>query len=693
MANEGRLGREGLVIAHRYPDSDTAARIAREAAVVAHHYPEASTAGRLGRLALVIAISWPHGWDIYDDPGLEVEGIGEGPIEGGGDDITPPAVPVGLTALPGDTFVFLNWTSNGELDMASYKVYQATSAGGPFTLIATVDESEEMVTGLTNGTEYWFKISAVDSSGNESSMTASVSATPAVPPVGVAPAVPTGLAATPGDKHVDLSWNANTETDLAFYSVYQATASGGPYTLVTTRTTTSFSVTGLTNTTPYWFKISATDTGANESAQSAFVTATPTAVTPPAGRPTPTVIFNSGNLYTAAKVTAEAAGTVFGFTITGGTGGGARYENATIPDKDNNQYVGEAGVVLDGNGVTNLAFVFDNTVTGVKIWDIEFTDYLGQNSSGVNNTKGAAAIRLRDGWEIYGCYGHHNKYSALACDGDDIVIEENELAYNGQYGFRGAGTDNRVENNNVHHNGGIGSLDVGGDTGGCKIVQSVRFSFITNEVHHNIAVGTQGGNGLWTDINNIDTLYDGNNVHDNDGAGIFHEVSLGGEIKNNTLTNNGQDNSGGGIHPVKGNIQLSNSGGDGLWVHDNVITVTSGSLGHYGISMFNSNHFQWTATPTNVTHGCLGARNMLIEDNTINMSGGQWKAAMAITGNLPTSRNAAHFCGQLPITASGSNNVIRNNTVILTGGQHPGTPYIRAGTRISANSWLSFGYT
>jgi oligosaccharide reducing-end xylanase len=44
-----------------------------------------------------------------------------------------------------------------------------------------------------------------------------------------APAAPAGLAATAGRSTVDLDWKDNTESDLAGYNVYRATAPGGPY--------------------------------------------------------------------------------------------------------------------------------------------------------------------------------------------------------------------------------------------------------------------------------------------------------------------------------------------------------------------------------------------------------------------------------------------------------------------------------
>src|SRR5215475_5127288 len=88
------------------------------------------------------------------------------------------------------------------------------------------------------------------------------------------PPVPTGLTATAGNAQVQLSWNAST--GATGYNVKRATTSGGPYTTVTTVSNTSFTNTGLTNGTTYFYVVSATNAN-GESANSSQVSATPTA--------------------------------------------------------------------------------------------------------------------------------------------------------------------------------------------------------------------------------------------------------------------------------------------------------------------------------------------------------------------------------------------------------------------------------
>jgi fibronectin type 3 domain-containing protein len=64
----------------------------------------------------------------------------------------------------------LTWDPNTDPDLASYRVYQSTTPGVYGTAIATVPAgaSTYTMTGLTLGTTYYFRITAVDSTGNES---------------------------------------------------------------------------------------------------------------------------------------------------------------------------------------------------------------------------------------------------------------------------------------------------------------------------------------------------------------------------------------------------------------------------------------------------------------------------------------------------------------------------------------------
>jgi hypothetical protein len=88
------------------------------------------------------------------------------------------------------------------------------------------------------------------------------------------PAAPTGLTATAGNAQVALTWNASS--GATSYTVKRSTVNGSGYANIASPTTTSYTNTGLTNGTTYYFVVSATN-GSGTSGNSAQASATPTA--------------------------------------------------------------------------------------------------------------------------------------------------------------------------------------------------------------------------------------------------------------------------------------------------------------------------------------------------------------------------------------------------------------------------------
>ncbi|MFL5851376.1 MAG: galactose oxidase-like domain-containing protein [Solirubrobacteraceae bacterium] len=147
-------------------------------------------------------------------------------------DTTPPAVPSGLNATPGDAQVALNWSANGESDLDHYNVYRNSSK------IASPTGSSYTDTGLTNGTTYGYAVTAVDKAGNESAKSGSVSATPqANQPPTVSLTSPANGANYTSPAKIDLAAQAGdpdvnaTVSSVAFYdgSSLIATDTAAPY--------------------------------------------------------------------------------------------------------------------------------------------------------------------------------------------------------------------------------------------------------------------------------------------------------------------------------------------------------------------------------------------------------------------------------------------------------------------------------
>jgi hypothetical protein len=97
------------------------------------------------------------------------------------------------------------------------------------------------------------------------------------------------LVSTSHAQQVNLAWNANTETDLQAYKVYQGTASGTYSSNSNVGNTTSCTISGLETGKTYYFSVTALDSAGNESGHSNEVSyMIPAPAPPPEPEPTPT---------------------------------------------------------------------------------------------------------------------------------------------------------------------------------------------------------------------------------------------------------------------------------------------------------------------------------------------------------------------------------------------------------------------
>ena len=180
-------------------------------------------------------------------------------------DVTAPSTPTGLAATPGDGQVSLSWNAaTDDVAVTGYRVYRDGVQVGDPAGTGYVD------TGRSNGVQYDYQVSAVDAAGNESPLSAVVSATPQGSSDTVAPSAPTNLTATPGDAQVELSWTASTDNvGVTGYRVYRQGE------LIASPTATTYTNTGLTNGTLYTYEVTAADAAGNESPPSNQASATP----------------------------------------------------------------------------------------------------------------------------------------------------------------------------------------------------------------------------------------------------------------------------------------------------------------------------------------------------------------------------------------------------------------------------------
>jgi hypothetical protein len=95
-----------------------------------------------------------------------------------------PSAPLNLEAVPGDTSVTLSWDASVEPDVFAYRVYRSLVSGAGYALVDEVAAAAYTDLGLTNGTTYFYVVTALDTQF-ESASSAEVAATPNAGPTSV----------------------------------------------------------------------------------------------------------------------------------------------------------------------------------------------------------------------------------------------------------------------------------------------------------------------------------------------------------------------------------------------------------------------------------------------------------------------------------------------------------------------------
>lgn len=175
-----------------------------------------------------------------------------------------PVAPTNLAATAlSSTQIEVTWTASVTPGV-TYNVYSSTISGdeNDNPAIATGITGTSFVnTGLAPSTEYWYRVTAVDS-GGESNHPTQVHGT-TLAGSGGAPSAPSGLSASAvSSSSINLAWTASATSGVT-YDVYQGTTSGGESNtpVATGISSTSYAVTGLGASTAYYFKVSAVDSG------------------------------------------------------------------------------------------------------------------------------------------------------------------------------------------------------------------------------------------------------------------------------------------------------------------------------------------------------------------------------------------------------------------------------------------------
>lgn len=215
-----------------------------------------------------------------------INGAGTGSYSTASSSITPfttPGTPTSVTPTRGNGQVSLSWTapvSNGGSAIIQYRVQFAAEGGDDYSTwssaVSTLSTSTSyVVTGLTNGMSYKFRVVATNAAGNGSYSVASSAVIPFT-----TSGAPTSIVTTNGVSQVALSWTAPTSTggdSITDYVIQHSSNSGSTWTTFSdsVSTSTSATVTGLTNGTAYVFRVAAVNAAGAGTYSSASASAMP----------------------------------------------------------------------------------------------------------------------------------------------------------------------------------------------------------------------------------------------------------------------------------------------------------------------------------------------------------------------------------------------------------------------------------
>ncbi|MEK7584068.1 MAG: fibronectin type III domain-containing protein, partial [Patescibacteria group bacterium] len=201
-------------------------------------------------------------------------------------DTTAPSITnVVASGITGSS-VTVTWNTN---EVADREVeYGTTTAYGQSSLVSSNFAASHSVSlaNLSPNTLYHYRVKSRDAAGN---LAVSSDATFTTLSAGVdtsAPTIPLGLTATPiSGSQINLSWTASTDnSSVAGYKILRSAANSGPYVQIATSVGASYSDTGLSAQTPYYYVVQAYDAAGNTSLNSTQASAaTLSASTQPSG--------------------------------------------------------------------------------------------------------------------------------------------------------------------------------------------------------------------------------------------------------------------------------------------------------------------------------------------------------------------------------------------------------------------------
>lgn len=204
-------------------------------------------------------------------------------------------------------------------------------------------------------------------------------------------------------------------------------------------------------------------------------------------------------------------------------------------------------------------------------------------------------------WTVEDCEIRFNHGAGIAL-GDFSRAIHDVIHDNGQLGIVGGGQYLAIERTEIAANNTAG-FDPGRAAGGARLAGALHAVLRENYVHDN------HGPGLAAD--GSATLYEGNRVEGNDGAGILDDMSVGATVRENVLSGNGKVAAG----RLPG-AQLLIVDSAGVDAYANRVTVPDGGDGVLVVESAGATR---------------SARDDFIHDNDITMDGSAGLAAGVLT--------------------------------------------------------------
>lgn len=185
--------------------------------------------------------------------------------------VEPASAPT-LLGAPADGAVALSWTvpsDDGGGAISAYNVYRAVGSGSEAFLASTTGSETFYVDfAVTNGTEYTYRVAAVNAAG-EGALSNAVSVTPAPADQITAPSPPQSLAVVKGkgsnSTAIGLTWQAPVSdggSPIASYFVYRRGPGETSFTLIglTSASTTTYTDATVAKCTTYTYYVTAFNT-------------------------------------------------------------------------------------------------------------------------------------------------------------------------------------------------------------------------------------------------------------------------------------------------------------------------------------------------------------------------------------------------------------------------------------------------